>query len=90
MVDTSSHGEFIELRKGLGREVRAMQKLLSGLKSGAVDQVERFRSKFRHVSDNDLAARKKFLVDTQTAINGKSLVLGIYIFCAFIILLLKQ
>lgn len=67
-VNTSTSADFNNLRKGLARDARSVQKVLSGLKV-AVDQVERFRRKFPHIADTELAARKKFLIDTQNVIN---------------------
>ena len=67
-IDTSSSIEFKELKKGLSKELRKVERDLGGLK-GAVEQIEKNRSKFPHVKDQELSLRKKFVMDTQATIN---------------------
>jgi chromosome segregation ATPase len=67
-VDTSSSVEFKELKKGLSKELRKVERDLGGLK-GAVEQIEKNRVKFPHVKDQELATRKRFVFDTQSMIN---------------------
>lgn len=62
-VDTSSNVEFKELRKGLVKDIRSVDKKVKGLKD-AVDMVDKNRSKFPHIKDAELASRKRFVDDT--------------------------
>lgn len=64
VVDTSTHGEFISLRKSLGKECKSVQNIITGLK-GAVDQVERNRRKFKSIQDSELHGRKQYVVKVQ-------------------------
>jgi len=68
-VDTSSSMEFKDLKKGLSKDVRKVEKELNGLK-GAVEMIEKNRTKFAHVKDQELASRKQFVMDSQASINS--------------------
>lgn len=62
-VDTSSNVEFKDLRKGLVKDIRSVDKKVKGLKD-AVDMVDKNRSKFPHIKDAELISRKRFVDDT--------------------------
>ena len=70
VVDTASHGEFLALRKTIGKECKSIQNIITGLK-GAVDQVEKHRHKFKNIRDNELSARKMYVVNGQKLLDGK-------------------
>lgn len=70
VVDTSSHTEFISLRKSLNRESKSVQNIVTGVK-GAVDQVERHRHKFPTIRDAELGTRKQFVMRAQSQLNGE-------------------
>lgn len=67
-TDTSTNMEFKDLKKGLGKDLRKVERDLGGLR-GAVEQIEKNRVKFPHVKDQELSLRKKFVLDTQASIN---------------------
>jgi hypothetical protein len=60
--DTSSNLSFKELRKGLVKDVRSVDKKLKGLRD-AVDVIEKNRNKFAHISNAELSSRQKFVSD---------------------------
>jgi hypothetical protein len=60
--DTSSNLAFKELRKGLVKDVRSVDKKLKGLRD-AVDVIEKNRNKFVHISNAELDSRQKFVSD---------------------------
>lgn len=71
VVDTSTHSEFLSLRRTLSKESKTVQNIVTGIK-GAVDQVERYRHKFPSIRDAELSARKQYVLRAQTQLNGKS------------------
>lgn len=70
VVDTSSHTEFLSLRKTINKESKMVQSIVTGVK-GAVDQVERHRHKFPTIRDTELGARKQYVLRAQTQLNGR-------------------
>eukprot|EP01038_Epipyxis_sp_PR26KG_P011474 gene11474-15368_t len=66
-TDTSTNLEFKDLRKNIVKDLRSVDKDLTGLK-GAVDMIEKNRSKFPHIKDNELNSRKRFVEDSQNSI----------------------
>jgi len=66
--DSSTSSEFKELRKEIGKNLRKIERDITGLK-GAVEQIEKHREKFTHVRDQELMLRKKFVTDMQNVIN---------------------
>jgi len=63
-TNTASNGDFKELRKGLVKDIRTIDRQIKDLK-GAVEMADRNRDKFTHISDVELSQRKQF-VDSMT------------------------
>lgn len=59
-TNTYNNTEFKELRKSLVKDVRTADKHIRDLKA-TVDMADRNREKFKHISDTELAQRKRFV-----------------------------
>lgn len=67
-VNTATDSTFRELRKGIIKDLRVVEKDVKGLR-GAIDMVEKNREKFPHIGDNELDSRKRFVEDSQRSAN---------------------
>lgn len=77
--NTATNSEFKELRKGLLKDIRMVDKQIKDLK-GTVEMAERNRDKFQHISDSELQSRKAFvdqmsqeILDVKNAIDSPAI-----------------
>lgn len=68
-TNTAINVDFKDLRKGLFKDLRTVDKELRGLK-GAVDMIEKNRMKFPHIEDRELSNRKGFVEDSTNTLSG--------------------
>lgn len=68
VVNTATDESFKELRRGLTKEIRNVEKDIKGLQV-AIDMVDKNRTKFGHIKDSELASRKSFVSGAQDSLN---------------------
>lgn len=68
VVNTATDESFKELRRGLTKEIRNVEKDIKGLQV-AIDMVDKNRSKFVHIKDSELSSRKSFVSGAQDSLN---------------------
>jgi len=68
VVNTATDESFKELRRGLTKEIRNVEKDIKGLQV-AIDMVDKNRSKFAHIKDSELSSRKGFVSGAQDSLN---------------------
>lgn len=66
--DTSSNSEFKDIRKGLSKDIKSVEKEIKGLRD-ALDTIDKNRAKFAHLKDNEVQSRRQFVNEMQNNVS---------------------
>lgn len=67
-TDTSSNSEFKDVRKGLSKDIKAVDKEIKGLRD-ALDTVDKNRAKFSALKDGEIQSRRQFVNEMQNVVS---------------------